>query len=118
MRAVEPKQENRILRRFTRTSQHAARQHRENVGQLVVPGRFFALTTDLEMEHVKGTVIGVGDGAPIMAKDYPALQELSKTCAGELQSPLLCLLLINGPDEVLDVPDGVLFSVQDVLLSG
>ena len=29
MRMVEPKAEEEILRRFTRTSSHAARQHRE-----------------------------------------------------------------------------------------
>ena len=34
-RAVDPKRENHILRSFSRTSQHAARQHRENIGELV-----------------------------------------------------------------------------------
>ena len=54
MRAVDPKKENHILRRFTRTSQHAARQHCENVGELVA--RLFAQTTDLEMDYVKESV--------------------------------------------------------------
>ena len=92
-RAVEPKQEHLILRRFMRTSQHAARLHSEQVGQIVA--RLFAQTCDLEMEHVKETVFSVGGEAQIMGKDHPAMQELFKTRAGELQSPLLCLLVIN-----------------------
>ena len=59
MRAVNPKQETSILRRFTRTSQLATRQHSENVQSVA---RLFAQTTNLKMEHVKETVFGVGGG--------------------------------------------------------
>ena len=79
MRAVEPKQGSAIVHSFTRTSQHAGRQHREQVGQIVA--RLFAQTTDLEMEYVKETVFGDGGGAPIVAKDRPAMQERFKTRA-------------------------------------
>ena len=53
------------------------------------------LKSDLEMDYVKESVFGNCGVAPIimMAKDHPALQELFKTRTGELQSPLLCLLL-------------------------
>ena len=71
----------------------------------------FAQTIDLEMAYVKESVFEVSGGD---AKDHPAMQELFKTRIGELQSPLLCLLLINDSQcfpfciqkEMLD---GVLF---------
>ena len=94
MKAVEPKQENAIACSFTRTRQHACRQNREQVGQVVA--RLFAQTSDLEIKYVRGTVFCVGDAAPVMAKGDPAMQEQFKTRAGALQSPLLCLLLINN----------------------
>ena len=52
---VEPKAEEDILRLFTRTSSHAARQHHENVGVLVcgVVARLFVQTNDLEREYIK-----------------------------------------------------------------
>ena len=68
---VEPQAEEDILRRFTRTSSHAARQHRENVGVLV--SRLFVQTNDLEMEYIKLEVFRVEGGAPITAKEHPAL---------------------------------------------
>ena len=87
MRIVEPKAEDDILRRFMRTSTHAARNHRERVGAIVA--RLFEHTTDMEMEFIKAEVFGVEGGAPIMAKDHPALQELFKLNAGELCSKTL-----------------------------
>ena len=51
MRAVEPKHEADIIRRFTRTGQHAGRDHREQVAKIVASP--FAKTNDMEMEHVK-----------------------------------------------------------------
>ena len=53
------------------------------------------LKSDLETDYVKESVFGVSGVAPIMAKDHPALQELFKTRSGELQFPLLCLLLAH-----------------------
>ena len=47
MRIVEPKAEDNILRRFMRTSTHAARNHRERVGAIVA--RLFEHTTDMEV---------------------------------------------------------------------
>ena len=93
LRAVDPKKETHILRRITRSSQHAARQHSENVGELVA--RLFAQTTDLEMDYVKESVFGVSGGPPIMAKDHPAMQELFWTRTREIQSRFLCILLRN-----------------------
>ena len=80
MRIVEPKAEDDILRCFMRTSSHAARNQRERVGAIVA--RLFEQTTDMEMEFIKANVFGVEGGAPIMAKDHPALQELFKLDAG------------------------------------
>ena len=75
-----------------RTSSHAARDHWKRVGAIVT--RLFEQTTDREMEFIKAEVFGVEGGAPIMAKDHPALQELFKLNAGELLSPVLCLVLL------------------------
>ena len=47
------------------------------------------------MEYIKLEAFGVEGGAPIMAKEHPTMQELFKTRAGELLSPLLCLVLIK-----------------------
>ena len=55
----------------------------------------FVQTNDLEMEYIKLEVFGVGGGAPIMAKEHPALQELFKARASEPLSPLLCIVLIQ-----------------------
>ena len=49
--------ETHILCRFTRTRQHAARQHSKNVGEFAA--RLFAQTTDLEMDYVKESMFGV-----------------------------------------------------------
>ena len=49
----------------------------------------FEQTTDMDMEFIKAEVFGVEGGAPIMAKDHPALQELFKLNAGELCSKTL-----------------------------
>ena len=84
---IQPKAEDDILRRFMRTSTHAARNHRERVGAIVA--RLFEQTTDMEIEFIKAEVFGVEGGAPIMAKDHPALQELFKLNAGELCSKTL-----------------------------
>ena len=70
-----------------------AEDHRERVGAIVA--RLFEQTTDMEMEFIKAEVFGVDDGAPIMAKDHPALQELFKLNAGEQLSPVLCLVLFK-----------------------
>ena len=51
MRAVEPRQEISMIRSFTSTSQHAGRQHSEQVGQIVA--RLIAQATDLEMASVR-----------------------------------------------------------------
>ena len=68
-------------------SAHAARQHHEHVGAIVA--RLFDQTTDLEMEFIKLEVFGVDGGAPIMAKEHSALQELFKLNAGEQLCPVL-----------------------------
>ena len=46
-----------------------------------------------EIDYVKESVFGVSGVASIMAKDQAALQDPFKTRTGDLQSPLLCLLL-------------------------
>ena len=46
------------------------------------------LKFDLEMDYVKESVFGVSGVAPIMAKDYSALQELLKTHTSELSTEL------------------------------
>ena len=60
MRIVEPKAEDNILRRFMRTSSHAALNHRERVGAIVA--RLFEQTTYIEMEFIKAEVFGVKAG--------------------------------------------------------
>ena len=89
MRAIDSKEEGAIATRFLRTGQHAARDHREQVAAIVA--RLFLQTDDLEMEHIKQSVFGVASGAPIMAVDHPALQELFKTQTGALCLALQCI---------------------------
>ena len=76
MRIVEPTAEDDILCCFKHTGSHAARNHRERVGAIVAS--LFEQTTDMEMKFTKAEVFGVEGGAPIMAKDHLALQELFK----------------------------------------
>ena len=49
------------------------------------------------MEFINAEVFkfGIEGGAPIMAKDHPALKELLKVNAGEPLSPVLCLALFK-----------------------
>ena len=79
---VEPSAEDDILR-----------LNPKRVGAIVA--RLFEQTNDVEMEFIKAEVFGNEGGAPIMAKDHPALQELFKLNAGEQLSPVLCLALLN-----------------------
>ena len=87
MRAVEPNHEANIIQRFTRTGQHACRDHREQVAKIVAS--LFA-TDDLEMEHVKQSVFGVPGGAPIIGYDHPAIQALFKTQTDVYHLTLRC----------------------------
>ena len=49
-----------------RTSSHAARNHRERVGEIVA--RLFEQPTDMDMEFIKAEVFGVEGGVLIMTQ--------------------------------------------------
>jgi hypothetical protein len=70
-----PRAEQSVVARILRSGQHAARQHRTKVAELVRQ-LFEPTLDDAEMHFVKETVFGVTNGAPIMAADHPAIKEL------------------------------------------
>ena len=51
------------------------------------------------MEFINLEVFGVDSWAQIMAKEYPALQELFKLNASEQLCPLLCLALLKDSEK-------------------
>ena len=75
MRKSYPPGEIAMIKRFLRTGQHAARQHRENVAKIVA-SLFRDTPTDAALVHVKKQVFGVEDGKAIMNDDHPAIIKL------------------------------------------
>ena len=75
MRKSSPAGEIAMIKRFLRTGQHAARQHRENDAKIVA-SLFKDTPTDPALVHVKKEVFGVEDGKAIMNNDHPAITKL------------------------------------------
>ena len=90
MRKLYPPGEITMVTRFLRSGQHAARQHRENVGKIVA-SLFTDTPTDAALVHVKKEVFGVENGKAIMLPDHPAIKELLGLPKGEF-----CLKLIDA----------------------
>ena len=71
--------------------QHEYRQHNHKTAEAVLDLFKHTPPADLEINYVEETVFGISDGAPILVKGHPVVDELSQNFKGTLQRVSPCM---------------------------
>ena len=81
-----PSVEEDAARRILRSGQHAVRNHRVRIAEVVID--LFLPTSGMDINYVKEAVFGIKDGAPIMENKHPAVEELFRIYNGPGNCPV------------------------------
>ena len=68
------KSEFHFLQSIQQTQNKTAKQHRDKIREIVMD--FFSATSDKIINTIKKELFEVADGAPIVGRDHPAVQEM------------------------------------------
>jgi hypothetical protein len=69
-----PKSEFHFLQSIQQTQNKTAKQHRDKIREIVMD--FFSATSDKIINTIKKELFDVADGAPIVGRDHPVVQEM------------------------------------------